>query len=502
VANPDGSHTVKIADFGLAKSEIDLRTRLGTPAFTAPEVLAEREEGYNNRCDYWSLGIVYYFLLTGKYPMHVTNMSEAFKTLCYQEFAAISLPSDVQVSECCKHFVRHHLFKNPDDRICDEEIKNHPFVMPTVQVMRLDKPVNSDDFLKPMVYDVELGDIYFSKAKTELGDKINEPHALKDFKPDPIVWGDVARVLGITDLDDMLVFTDGGICCKKDAPVEMKGVENIHALILSLKNGIKVEKMKVIEGRSLSDEDLQVMNTNVQKATVETLNQRLSVFGNFVKCCRENNRQSLVPVANSRFVCKIRSDVLKTDYLAKKLCDLQEDLCKKFDRFPKVKFCPPAVESGSPLNLSDNNDGLEAIDSIREDLMNLRNSAQGKVSSKAEDLTEELEQSTQLWQKHKGCLDETKEKLATVCESMNTVMACLQNDVEVMTHLVRYVDVLTNALTSTDVTAIYREMLPLVNCDCFTISEDDMKLLNEGGTQGPASAASAASADPDKESQK
>ena len=57
---------VKIADFGLARF-IDPQqlatTVAGTPGYVAPEVLSQSP--YDFRCDYWSLAVIMYIMLSG-----------------------------------------------------------------------------------------------------------------------------------------------------------------------------------------------------------------------------------------------------------------------------------------------------------------------------------------------------------------------------------------------------------------------------------------------------
>ena len=64
----------KIADFGFAKQlskkqEMEKQTAqtiLGTSLTMAPEVLSEKPYGF--KADIWSIGVVYYQILYGKYP--------------------------------------------------------------------------------------------------------------------------------------------------------------------------------------------------------------------------------------------------------------------------------------------------------------------------------------------------------------------------------------------------------------------------------------------------
>lgn len=63
--------TVVIADFGLATNvnePVYLYCRCGTPGYVAPEVinLKDMKAHYSSVCDIYSLGLVFYLLLTGK----------------------------------------------------------------------------------------------------------------------------------------------------------------------------------------------------------------------------------------------------------------------------------------------------------------------------------------------------------------------------------------------------------------------------------------------------
>ena len=69
--NDDDDTSIKIADFGFAKKvtgENSLSTLCGTAQYVAPEILDFQVDGYDERCDMWSVGVVTYILLGGYAP--------------------------------------------------------------------------------------------------------------------------------------------------------------------------------------------------------------------------------------------------------------------------------------------------------------------------------------------------------------------------------------------------------------------------------------------------
>ena len=79
----DTNNEVKLIDFGLAKQIADnksLHTIAGTPYFIAPEVLNGK---YGKECDFWSVGVLLFLLVTGIYPFDSVskNRTEVFNKI-------------------------------------------------------------------------------------------------------------------------------------------------------------------------------------------------------------------------------------------------------------------------------------------------------------------------------------------------------------------------------------------------------------------------------------
>lgn len=72
----------KITDFGFSRSveRVQMMESLvGTPLYMAPQILIK--SNYSNKCDIWSLGMLYYEMLYGATPWTATSIEELVHNL-------------------------------------------------------------------------------------------------------------------------------------------------------------------------------------------------------------------------------------------------------------------------------------------------------------------------------------------------------------------------------------------------------------------------------------
>jgi|GEM_PF-3023512 len=125
IKNDDGSETVKIMDFGIAKVAIDdvpttpLTTAgmvFGTPHYISPEQASG--DPVDGRSDLYSLGCIMYEMATGKKPFESDTLGGLLRKHVTAEIPKIA-GSGGDVPEKLKHFsslVARLMAKSPDDR--------------------------------------------------------------------------------------------------------------------------------------------------------------------------------------------------------------------------------------------------------------------------------------------------------------------------------------------------------------------------------------------------
>jgi len=74
-----------------------MHTVAGTPYFISPEVL---NGNYGKECDLWSLGVVLFLMITGKYPFDGNSRAEVFGKIQKGQFSLSDQVSNKVTHEC------------------------------------------------------------------------------------------------------------------------------------------------------------------------------------------------------------------------------------------------------------------------------------------------------------------------------------------------------------------------------------------------------------------
>jgi calcium-dependent protein kinase len=128
---PEAS-SVKATDFGLSirhwPGEPKLRSRSGTPVYMAPEVVLQE---YDEQADVWSVGILLYQLLTGRFPFweDIRNLSlqQVWQAILSQRID-MGAPELRKVSPAAKDLLTGLLERDPDSRLTPKQALDHPWV--------------------------------------------------------------------------------------------------------------------------------------------------------------------------------------------------------------------------------------------------------------------------------------------------------------------------------------------------------------------------------------
>ena len=87
-------------------------TMCGSPAYVAPEVLLQEsnsDEGYDKGCDFWSIGVILFYLLCGKKPFDCEDNFELYEMIKEGNYGDFGEPEWENVSNDAKDLVRRLL---------------------------------------------------------------------------------------------------------------------------------------------------------------------------------------------------------------------------------------------------------------------------------------------------------------------------------------------------------------------------------------------------------
>mmetsp|Transcript_136372 Transcript_136372/g.340040 ORF Transcript_136372/g.340040 Transcript_136372/m.340040 type:complete len:598 (-) Transcript_136372:130-1923(-) len=145
---------VKVIDWGLSAyfqhNLRCMRSNVGSVAYAAPEVLegSSKSDGYTSACDIWSLGVLTYVSLSGRFPFSGSNSSEQVGNIRSGHFSFAGAEwSDV--SGIAKDFVSSCLRRDPSTRPTASTTMEHRWLRREVEMSHVDA-VNAKRVLKSL----------------------------------------------------------------------------------------------------------------------------------------------------------------------------------------------------------------------------------------------------------------------------------------------------------------------------------------------------------------
>lgn len=122
------TNNLKIIDFGFAKfiDSEDSTQICGTPLYMSPELFTGSNT-YGYKTDYWSMGIILYFIITGFVPFGVKNISELMFKI--KNITDIKVPSNIANNYDINviNLIESMLIICAKHRISYEQLIVHPF---------------------------------------------------------------------------------------------------------------------------------------------------------------------------------------------------------------------------------------------------------------------------------------------------------------------------------------------------------------------------------------
>ena len=163
----DQSGKVKISDFGLSRfldSQGLVATPCGSPCYASPECIS----GYpynGTKSDMWSLGVIFYAMVTGQLPWTKRNQTQLFEQIRRGEY---TVPT--WLSPDCKSLIKGLMCVDADARLSAAQALQHPFLagferpiteqlakeMPVVSLRKVDE-FFGDDVDLSTTENIELG---------------------------------------------------------------------------------------------------------------------------------------------------------------------------------------------------------------------------------------------------------------------------------------------------------------------------------------------------------
>ena len=117
--------SLRLIDFGLATSNNKDKKSVGTPYYMSPEMINGESCA---KSDIWSVGVIVYLMLTGKFPFEANGENNLFDVIKNEKYDVTPL-EECECSEEAKDFIEKCLKKKIENRISTSGALKHPWIL-------------------------------------------------------------------------------------------------------------------------------------------------------------------------------------------------------------------------------------------------------------------------------------------------------------------------------------------------------------------------------------
>lgn len=183
---------IKLTDFGYAKKirpDDMAKTFCGSPLYMAPEII--KSKGNNNKysikSDLWSVGCIFYEMITGVHPFRVKNFNELIQKMDDD----VILPDVFNISDEARELLFSLLKVDPEDRISWENFFSHIWFQKDLLIVEENKLLAFDIESENDGFSTELPSIslyekntkiFMSTHLTSSGIRVNNRHKINTTK--------------------------------------------------------------------------------------------------------------------------------------------------------------------------------------------------------------------------------------------------------------------------------------------------------------------------------
>jgi hypothetical protein len=126
---PIAQTVIKLIDFTTAKrfgaDEPPMKTKICTPGYVAKEILTRKEVAYTEKIDIWSLGVVFYWLLSGSAPFSGPNDFEILKKVKKGTFQFEPAEKWAVVPDAGRDLITRMICPKVEDRLSASGVLEH-----------------------------------------------------------------------------------------------------------------------------------------------------------------------------------------------------------------------------------------------------------------------------------------------------------------------------------------------------------------------------------------